>query len=55
MFAVTSCTNVSKERVMDKSIQAFGIDNIQYICVGEDINEFNHQRYLQIQIIKNRL
>ncbi|CAF2260335.1 unnamed protein product [Rotaria magnacalcarata] len=51
MFAITSCTNVSKERVMDKIRQVFSIHNIQYICVGEDINEFNHQRYLLIQII----
>lgn len=55
MFAITSCTNVSKERVMNKSIQAFVIDNIQYICVGEDINEFNHQQYLQIHIIIKKI
>ncbi|CAF2979311.1 unnamed protein product [Rotaria socialis] len=55
MFAITSCTNVSKERVKDKIIQLFGIHNIQYICVGEDINEFNHQRYLLIQIIFKKI
>jgi len=50
-FAITSWTNVSKEIVIQKIKDEFGIENIQYICVGEEISEFNHQRHLHIQII----
>ncbi|CAF5001755.1 unnamed protein product, partial [Rotaria sp. Silwood1] len=50
-FAITSWTNVSKELVMNKIKEEFGIENIQYICIGEEISELNHQRHLHIQII----
>jgi hypothetical protein len=29
----------------------FGIEQIQYICIGEEISELNHRRHLHIQII----
>ncbi|CAF1491267.1 unnamed protein product [Rotaria sp. Silwood1] len=55
-FAITSMTNVSKELVMKKIKEEFGIENIQYICIGEEISELNHQRHLHIQIIfKDRI
>lgn len=50
-FAITSMTNVSKELVMDKIKEEFGIVNIQYICISEEISELNHQQHLHIQII----
>ncbi|CAF4786174.1 unnamed protein product [Rotaria sp. Silwood1] len=50
-FAITTFTNVSKELVMNKIKEEFGIENIQYICIGEEISELNHQRHLHIQII----
>jgi Geminivirus Rep catalytic domain len=50
-FAITSWTNVSKELVMNKIKEEFGIVNIQYICISEEISELNHQRHLHIQII----
>jgi hypothetical protein len=50
-FAITSWTNVSKELVMNHIQQEFGIVNIQYICVCEEIGELNHRRHLHIQII----
>ena len=50
-FAITAWTDVSKESVMDAIKHEFGIENIQYICIGEEISELNHQRHLHIQII----
>ena len=50
-FAITAWTDVSKESVMDAIKDEFGIENIQYICIGEEISELNHQRHLHIQII----
>jgi len=50
-FAITSWTNVSKELVMNAIKDEFGIENIQYICIGEEISELNHQRHLHVQII----
>lgn len=50
-FAITSWTNVSKELVMEKIKQEFDIRNIQYICIGEELSEMNHQPHLHIQII----
>jgi hypothetical protein len=50
-FAITSWTNVSKELVIKSIKDEFGIENIQYICVSEEIGELNHQRHLHIQII----
>ncbi|CAF1357003.1 unnamed protein product [Adineta steineri] len=50
-FAITSWSNVSKDLVRDYIMNEFGIDNIQYICIGEEIGELNHQRHLHIQII----
>ncbi|CAF1436330.1 unnamed protein product [Rotaria sordida] len=50
-FAITSWTNVSKQLVMNKIKEEFGIENIQYICIGEEISELNHQQHLHIQII----
>ena len=50
-FAITSWTNVSKELVMNEIKDEFGIEKIQYICIGEEIGELNHQRHLHIQII----
>ncbi len=50
-FAIISSTNVSKEAVMANIQDQFGINKIQYICIGEDISEFSQQSYLHIQII----
>lgn len=50
-FAITSWTDVSKELVMDAIKDEFSIENIQYISIGEEISEINHQRHLHIQII----
>ncbi|CAF1390193.1 unnamed protein product [Adineta steineri] len=50
-FAITSMTNVSKELVRDEIKQKFGIENIQYICISEEISELNHRQHLHIQII----
>ena len=50
-FAITAWTDVSKELLMDAIKHEFGIGNIQYICLGEEISELNHQRHLHIQII----
>jgi hypothetical protein len=36
---------------MNEIKREFGIENIQYICIGEEISELNHQRHLHIQII----
>ncbi|CAF3539195.1 unnamed protein product, partial [Rotaria sp. Silwood2] len=55
-FAITSWTNVSKELVLDEIKRKFNIENIQYICISEEISELNHQRHLHIQIIlKNKV
>jgi hypothetical protein len=50
-FAITSWTNVSKDIVMNEIKRQFGIDKIQYICIGEEISESNHREHLHIQII----
>ncbi|CAF2794228.1 unnamed protein product [Rotaria sp. Silwood2] len=50
-FAITSWTEISKEIVFDYIKHEFGIENIQYICIGEEISELNHRRHLHIQII----
>lgn len=50
-FAITSWTEISKEIVLDYIKHEFGIENIQYICIGEEISELNHRRHLHIQII----
>lgn len=50
-LAITSWTNVSKEVVLNEIKQRFHIDQIQYICVSEEISELNHERHLHIQII----
>ena len=50
-FAITTWTTVSKDLVMDHIKNEFGIENIQYICISEEISELNHQRHLHIQII----
>jgi hypothetical protein len=50
-FAITSWTNVSKEIVMNEIKRDFGVVNIQYICISEEISEVNHQRHLHIQIL----
>ncbi|CAF1502449.1 unnamed protein product, partial [Adineta steineri] len=50
-FAITSWTEVSKDLVIDYIKNDFDIDNIQYICVCEEIGEVSHRRHLHIQII----
>ena len=50
-FAITAWTDVSKESVMDAIKHEFDIKNIQYICIGEEMSELNHQRHLHIQVI----
>ena len=50
-FAITSWTDVSKDIVMNHIKSEFGLGNIQYICISEEISELNHQRHLHIQII----
>ncbi|CAF3542148.1 unnamed protein product, partial [Rotaria sp. Silwood2] len=50
-FAITAMKNVSKELVMNTIKEEFGIKNIQYICIGQEISELNHQQHLHIQII----
>lgn len=53
-FAITAWTHVSKEIIMNEIKREFGIENIQYICIGEEISEMNHRRHLHIQIIFKR-
>lgn len=50
-FAILACTNVSKRALLDEIIRLFQPTKLQYICIGEDINEFNQQRQLNIQIV----
>ena len=50
-FAITAWTNVPKESVMNYIKHEFGIENIQYICIGEELSELHHRRHLHIQII----
>lgn len=50
-FAITAWTDASKERVLEHIKHEFGIDHIQYICIGEERSELNHRRHLHIQII----
>ncbi|CAF1545884.1 unnamed protein product [Adineta ricciae] len=50
-FAITSWTNVSKGEVMQYIKSEFGVENIQYICISEEISEVNQQQHLHIQII----
>ncbi|CAF3813963.1 unnamed protein product [Rotaria sordida] len=50
-LAIISWTNVSKDVVMKYIKEEFDIKNIQYIGIGEEINELNHQNQLCIQII----
>ena len=55
-YVITSFTDVSKELVLDEIKQRFNIDNVQYICVSEELSEVNHQRPLHIQVIlKNKV
>ena len=50
-FAITSWTDVSKDIVLDHIKTEFGVANIQYICISEEISELNHQQHLHIKII----
>ncbi|CAF1511608.1 unnamed protein product [Adineta ricciae] len=50
-FAITAMTDVSKETVMNYIKAEFGINNIQYICISEELSELNHRRHLHVQII----
>ncbi|CAF3254966.1 unnamed protein product [Rotaria socialis] len=50
-FAITAWTDVSKDVVLDHIKREFRIENIQYICVSEEISELNHRRHLHVQII----
>jgi hypothetical protein len=50
-FAIIAWTHVSKEDVMTYIKNDFGIEQIQYICISEELNELNHERHLHIQII----
>ena len=50
-FAILSYTRVPKESVMENITDQFGIDNIQYICISEGVNESSQQSCLQIQIV----
>ncbi|CAF1581087.1 unnamed protein product [Adineta ricciae] len=55
-LAITSWTNVAKERVMDHIKEELDVENIQYICIGEEISRRTHRRHLHIQIIlKNKI
>ena len=50
-LAITAWTDVSKEVVLDYIKEEFGIANLQYICVCEEISDVNHRQHLHIQII----
>ncbi|CAF0991888.1 unnamed protein product [Didymodactylos carnosus] len=50
-FAITSWTHVSKDAVLTEIKRRFGIENIQYICIGEEMSELNHQQHVHVQII----
>ena len=50
-FAITAWTDISKDLVMTEIKNEFGIENIQYVCIGEEISELNHRQHLHIQII----
>ncbi|CAF2913054.1 unnamed protein product [Rotaria sp. Silwood2] len=47
-FAITAWTDVSKDMVLDHIKNEFGIENIQYICISEELSELNHERHLHI-------
>lgn len=50
-FAIVAYTRVPKEDVMANITNQFGIDNLQYICISEGVNESSQQSCLQIQIV----
>lgn len=50
-FAITAWTDVSKDLVFEHIKKEFGTENIQYICVSEEISELHHERHLHVQII----
>ena len=50
-FAITAWTDISKDLVMNAVKAEFGIENIRYICIGEEISELNHRQHLHLQII----
>ncbi|CAF1686127.1 unnamed protein product, partial [Adineta ricciae] len=50
-FAITSWTDVRKEDVMDFIKTQFGLPNIQYILIAEELDTINQRRHLHIQMI----
>ena len=50
-FAIASSTNVPKEVVMANVQDQFGVERIQYICIGEEISEVTNEPCLYIQLI----
>ncbi|CAF4279604.1 unnamed protein product, partial [Rotaria sordida] len=54
-LAILSWTNVSKDVVMNYIKEEFHFKKIQYICIGEEKKELNHQNQLCIQIIFKKI
>ncbi|CAF4079530.1 unnamed protein product [Adineta steineri] len=50
-FAITAWTNISKDIVMAEIKRKFGVENIQYICVGYETSPKTNNPHLHIQII----
>lgn len=50
-LAITTVTDVSKESSLDEIKRKFSIENIQYVCINEEINKLTYQRHIHIQII----
>ena len=50
-FAITAGTAVSKEVVFAEIKREFGMENIQYVCIGEEMDELTRQPHVHIQII----
>ncbi|CAF1437120.1 unnamed protein product [Adineta steineri] len=50
-YAITAWTNVSKDIVMAEIKRKFGVENIQYICVGYENSPKTNNPHLHIQII----
>ena len=53
-LALLVVTTASKQEMVKLIRKEFGSGHIQYLCVGESINEFDDQHQLEIQVIFKR-
>ncbi|CAF4029748.1 unnamed protein product [Adineta steineri] len=53
-YAITSCTNVSKQTLLDGILQEFDLTDIQYVCVAREMSPTTNRPHLHVQIILNR-